>query len=391
MEQQDCTKPEGGLGLGGNRHINMMSMQPHWLPFSPRPRSIAYPSQVINRKGSGLLLRSRSLATVPSRPRVCYSCSRPVQGYSGSIPIANPEPYADINPAYTYSAWVVAQRQHEAIISPGFSFDHDYIVPLAQNVEEYMRKKEDPLIRSQAPVGPLEIPNLRQNIEVQEAIQWRWEKELEVMSWPSTVDYGVKTLHRKRSNIHTVLNAFGGVEPSQDSAQALGTADQVNSEQTFSVDPRLLLLDNSKHANKGLQPAVAGPRNLISAIEGFSRLELDKPAEERSQTAHFLKLGIPELWDTVKPITAPSPAGNTWISRCFFIGLGQNIIGTYEYTKVILPRRAGTVEHIRTSGCDSCGTVVMYARYKDPEVQPEHFRVSAYLGYLENILVKPEV
>lgn len=393
MERQDYTRPERGLGLGGNRHIDM-SMQPFWLPFSARARSIAYPSQIISRKSNSLLLRSRSLAHLPSRPRVCYNCSRPVQqGYAvigGSIPIANPEPYADINPAYTYSAWVLAQRQQEAVISPGFSFDHDYITPLAQNVEEYMRTKQDPLSQSQTPVELLEIPRLQQNVEVQEAIQWRWEKELKVLPWPSTVNYEAKTLHRKRRNIHAILNSFDQVEPSQHSVQALGTTDQVISKHTYSEDPISPLLDNSNNANKGGKPAVADPGNPTSAIEGFSCLEQDTPAEERLQT-HILKSGMPELWDTHKPTAAPSLASNIWISRCFFLGLGQNIIGMYEYTKLILPRRAGTVGHIRTSDCDCCGTVVMYARYKDPEVHPEHFRVSAYLGYLENILVKPEV
>jgi len=148
--------------------------------------------------------------------------------------------------------------------------------------------------------------------------------------------------------------------------------------------------EENEEMNSGTQPEVGGLGGIEDTIENLSQLGLDTPV--RAVGTQPFKPGLFELWDTPKSISAPTSGNSTWISSCFFVGLGVNSVGRYEYTQMILPRRPGErVQHIATTSCDKCGTVVMYGRYNSPEVVPEHPRVSAYILRLETELVKPYV
>ena len=145
--------------------------------------------------------------------------------------------------------------------------------------------------------------------------------------------------------------------------------------------------------NEDAQPVVGGFKGIEPTIENPSQLGLDTSVPQPvAVDLRPFKPGLSELWDTPKSVTAPSSGNNIWISSCFFVGLGVNSVGRYEYTQMILPRRPGEkVQHVATTTCDKCGAVVMYGRYNSPEVVPEHPRVSVYILRLEAELVKPYV
>lgn len=321
---------------------------------------------------------------------VCPNCSRSlpqiIPAINGSTPLINPGNMADVHPKYTYSVNVLVNRQHEAAPNPGYSMIYDNIEPIASTIEEYEKWH-------QTAAGHLTSTIIEEDLtespEKEGTESWTWEEEVETLPWgdnlPATSENGPSRV----PSIQNLLNiTTEDIDPSQPSLpiDVIMEDQESPSTETLSVDPATQTetsTDDGVVVDKGKQPAATHTEGVTNAVDDLARLGLleDLPSIE-------FKPSVPELWDTPKPATAPAPWNGVWISKCFFVGLGRNQFGSFEFTQIVLPRRKGTEgKHEPTAGCDTCGIAIMYARYLAPEVK-KHPRVMAQLKYLEYNLAK---
>lgn len=387
----------------------------------PRAHSISYPPQAHSRQASmhmghpnlGVTIHPNNLH---GELEFCDSCSRVlpqiVPMVNGSTPFINPGPMADVNPLYTYSVNVILPSPPKRAAVPGFSFDHDTIQSIASSLEEFLWQHQQgtgprnllaPKPREELPV---------QDTRVQEPSAWRWEEEEYTLPWQANRDTTSSSGPSRDPSIRNLLNnPIEHIDPAQLSSDTVDTIMNEGEGPQTKGQPRGSILfqeedeeeeENGEEGEEGnggdgmsrdAQSAAGGLDDIEDAIENLSQLGLDAPVPQPvAADLWSCKPGLSEFWGTPKSVTSPSSGNNIWISSCFFVGLGVNSVGRYEYTQMILPRRPGErVEHVATTTCDKCGTVVMYGRYNSPEVMPEHPRVSVYILRLEAELVKPYV